>query len=105
MDDLLTKVINSGPWKPIPFTVYNYLEEEELYQNRLEAMGYDIGHDDFECKTLMTDNPTAVSFKDYVENTLQKGKVIIAVCVIGDNDSFTIVKPKSVSLEETLKKN
>ena len=35
MEELLRKVIEDGEWKPLRFTVYNYLEEEEYYQLHL----------------------------------------------------------------------
>ena len=32
MKELLFKVFEEGEWKPLRFTVYNYLEERERYQ-------------------------------------------------------------------------
>ena len=96
MKELLFKVFEEGEWKPLRFTVYNYLEEHERYQQNLGQMGYDNSYDDLVSKVVKIDNETAKQFKTYVENVIQNGKVIIAVCVLDDSNYFTIVKPKNV---------
>lgn len=97
------KVLNEGEWKPLRFTVYNYLEEEERYQQNLNRLGYDSSYEDLECKMIAVDNSEAHLFKNYVEKTLQNDKIVIAVCVMGENNYCTIVKPKSVEVSSMLK--
>jgi hypothetical protein len=96
MEELLNKVFEEEEWSPLRFTVYNYLEEKECYQQKLEKMGYESSYDDLVGKTIKIDNATAKQFKSYVENKLQHGKIVITVCVIENGDYFTIVKPQNV---------
>lgn len=105
MKDLLIKTMEEGEWKPLRFTVYNYLEEKEFYQKRLEQSGYDSGYDDLEGKTFACDNASSKQFKRYVENNLQGGMPIIAICVVDDSNYFTVVKPKNVDIHSLLKVN
>lgn len=102
MNELLVKIIEEGEWKPLRFTVYNYLDEKEFYQLHLRQKGYSDSIEDLECKTIEADNETAQSFKTYVEKGLQKGNVIIAVCVIDKSNFITVVKPKNVDIIATL---
>lgn len=102
MKELLFKVFEEGEWKPLRFTVYNYLEERERYQQNLERMGYSGSYDDLVSKTIKVDNEIAKEFKIYVENTLQNGKIIVAVCVLDNSDYFTIVKPKNADVISVL---
>lgn len=103
MKDLLLKVVKDGEWKPLRFTIYNYLEEKEYYQLHLTQNGYDNSFDDLECKTFETNNLTALKFKNYVERTLQNGYPIVTVCVMEGSNYFTIVKPKCVDILLALK--
>lgn len=105
MKELLFQVLEEGEWKPLRFTVYNYLEEQERYQQNLEKMGYDSSYDDLVSKTIKTDNETANKFKKCIENELQKGKIIVTVCVLDKSDYFTIVKPKDVDITSALSIN
>lgn len=103
MEELLLNVLEEGEWKPLRFTVYNYLEEKELYQLYLEKDGYDSGYDDLEGKTIVVNNMVARQFKQYIERKLQNGNPIVTVCVLEGRDYFTIVKPKNVDLRTVLK--
>lgn len=98
MNDLLMKVFDEGVWKPLRFTVYNYLEENEYYQQKLEKLGYGSTYEELEGKTIMADNVTAKRFKMYIENAIQNGNVIVAICVLDNSDYFTVVKPKDVDI-------
>ena len=103
MEELLRKVIEDGEWKPLRFTVYNYLEEEEYYQLHLNQNGYASSHDDLEGKTFIVKNAVAKQFKEYVEKKLQNEKPIVTICVFNDGDFFVAVKPKSVDIRTLLK--
>ena len=103
MEELLRKVIEDGEWKPLRFTVYNYLEEEEYYQLHLNQNGYDSSHDDLEGKTFIVKNAVAKQFKEYVEKKLQNENPIVTICVINDGDFFVAVKPKIVDIRTLLK--
>ena len=103
MEELLRKVIEDGEWKPLRFTVYNYLEEEEYYQLHLSQNGYDSSHDDLEGKTFIVKNAVAKQFKEYVEKKLQNENPIVTICVINDGDFFVAVKPKIVDIRTLLK--
>lgn len=105
MEELLLKVLEEGEWQSLRFTVYNYLEDKEFYQVKLKRIGCDYGYDDLEGKTISCDNMTARQFKRYVENDLQSGTPIIAVCVVDDYNFFTVVKPKNVDIHSILKMN
>lgn len=105
MEELLLKVLEEGEWKSLRFTVYNYLEEKEFYQLHLEKDGYDSGYNDLEGKTFACDNAVSKQFKRYVENNLQGGMPIIAICVVDDSNYFTVVKPKNVDIHSLLKVN
>lgn len=102
MGELILKIIEEGEWKPLRFTVYNYLEEKERYQQNLAKLGYECSYDDFECKTFECGNLIAKTFKRYVENKLQNDKVVITICVLDDRDFFTVVKPKNVDIVSAL---
>ena len=65
-------------------------------------MGYSGSYDDLVSKTIKVDNEIAKEFKIYVENTLQNGKIIVAVCVLDNSDYFTIVKPKNADVISVL---
>lgn len=103
MEELLLNVLEEGEWKSLRFTVYNHLEENEFYQQGLEKLGYDSCYDDLECKSFELDNLAARHFKRYVENTIQGGNVIVAVCVLDGRNYFTVVKPKNVDMLSALK--
>ena len=103
MEELLRKVIEDGEWKPLRFTVYNYLEEEEYYQLHLNQNGYDSSHDDLEGKIFIVKNEVAKQFKEYVEKKLQNENPIVTICVFNDGDFFVAVKPKSVDIRTLLK--
>lgn len=103
MKDLLLKVIEDGEWKPLRFTVYNYLEEKEYYQLHLEQNGYDSDIDSLEGKIIESDNFTARQFKQYVEKKLQSGFPVVTVCVLDGRNYFTVVKPKNVNVLSVLK--
>lgn len=103
MEELLRKVIEDGEWKPLRFTVYNYLEEEEYYQLHLNQNGYDSSHDDLEGKTFVVKNVVAKQFKEYVEKKLQNENPIVTICVFNDGDFFVAVKPKIVDIRTLLK--
>ena len=103
MEELLRKVIEDGEWKPLRFTVYNYLEEEEYYQLHLNQNGYDSSHDDLEGKIFIVKNEVAKQFKEYVEKKLQNENPIVTVCVINDGDFFVAVKPKIVDIRTLFK--
>lgn len=103
MEELLRKVIEDGEWKPLRFTVYNYLEEEEYYQLHLNQNGYDSSHDDLEGKTFIVKNAVAKQFKEYVEKKLQNENPIVTICVFNDGDFFVVVKPKIVDIRTLLK--
>lgn len=103
MEELLRKVIEDGEWKPLRFTVYNYLEEEEYYQLHLNQNGYDSSHDDLEGKIFIVKNEVAKQFKEYVEKKLQNENPIVTICVINDGDFFVAVKPKIVDIRTLLK--
>ena len=103
MEELLRKVIEDGEWKPLRFTVYNYLEEEEYYQLHLNQNGYDSSHDDLEGKTFIVKNAVANQFKAYVEKQLQNENPIVTICVFNDGDFFVVVKPKIVDIRTLLK--
>ena len=103
MEELLRKVIEDGEWKPLRFTVYNYLEEEEYYQLHLNQNGYDSSHDDLEGKTFIVKNAVAKQFKEYVEKKLQNENPIVTICVINDGDFFVAVKPKIEDIRTLLK--
>lgn len=99
------KILQEGVWKPIRFTVYNHLEEEEVYPQYLEKIGYDSGIDDLVCKTIPVDNDVAIEFKHYIEHKLQHGRRIVAVCVIDDTNFLTVVKPRNVDAWSILEKS
>ena len=103
MEELLLNVLEEGEWKPLRFTVYNYLEEKELYQLYLEKDGYDSGYDDLEGKTIVVNNMVARQFKQYIERKLQNGNPIVTVYVFDNGDFFTVVKPKSVDIRTLIK--
>ena len=103
MEELLRKVIEDGEWKPLRFTVYNYLEEEEYYQLHLNQNGYDSSHDDLEGKIFFFFYEVAKQFKEYVEKKLQNENPIVTICVINDGDFFVAVKPKIVDIRTLLK--
>ena len=103
MEELLRKVIEDGEWKPLRFTVYNYLEEEEYYQLHLNQNGYDSSHDDLEGKTFIVKNAVAKQCKEYVEKKLQNENPIVTICVFNDGDFFVAVKPKIVDIRTLLK--
>lgn len=103
MEELLRKVIEDGEWKPLRFTVYNYLEDEERYQLHLNQNGYDSSHDDLEGKIFFVKNEVAKQFKEYVEKKLQNENPIVTICVINDGDFFVAVKPKIVDIRTLLK--
>ena len=103
MEELLRKVIEDGEWKPLRFTVYNFLEEEEYYQLHLEQNGYDSSHDDLEGKTFIVKNVVAKQFKEYVEKKLQNENPIVTICVFNDGDFFVAVKPKIVDIRTLFK--
>ena len=103
MAELLQNVIEDGEWKPLRFTVYNYLEEEEYYQLHLNQNGYDSSHDDLEGKTFIVKNAVAKQFKEYVEKKLQNENPIVTICVFNDGDFFVAVKPKIVDIRTLLK--
>ena len=103
MEALLRKVIEDGEWKPLRFTVYNYLEEEEYYQLHLNQNGYDSSHNDLEGKTFVVKNVVAKQFKEYVEKKLQNENPIVTICVFNDGDFFVVVKPKIVDIRTLLK--
>lgn len=103
MEELLRKVIEDGEWKPLRFTVYNFLEEEEYYQLRLNQNGYDSSHDDLEGKIFIVKNAVAKQFKEYVEKKLQNENPIVTICVINDGDFFVAVKPKIEDIRTLLK--
>ena len=103
MEELLRKVIEDGEWKPLRFTVYNYLEEEEYYQLHLNQNGYDSSHDDLEGKIFIVKNEVAKQFKEYVEKKLQNENPIVTICVINDGDFFVAVKPKIIDIRTLLK--
>ena len=102
MEELLTQILESGEFKPLRFTVYNYLEEEERYQQNLSKFGYDSSYEDLEGKMLQMDNDTANAFKHYIEDDIQKGSVVVNICVLKDSNYITVVKPKSVELRTIL---
>ena len=103
MEELLQKVIEDGEWKPLRFTVYNYLEEEEYYQLHLNQNGYDSSHADLEGKTFIVKNAVAKQFKEYVEKKLQNENPIVTICVFNDGDFFVAVKPKIVDIRPLFK--
>lgn len=103
MEELLRKVIEDGEWKPLRFTVYNYLEEEEYYQLHLNQNGYDSSHDDLEGKIFIVKNAVAKQFKEYVEKKLQNENPIVTICVFNDGDFFVVVKPKIVDIRTLFK--
>ena len=103
IEELLRKVSEDGEWKPLRFTVYNYLEEEEYYQLHLNQNGYDSSHDDLEGKTFIVKNAVAKQFKEYVENKLQNENPIVTICVFNDGDFFVVVKPKIVDIRTLFK--
>jgi hypothetical protein len=105
MKELLEKIFEEGDWKPLRFTVYNYLEEKERYQQNLEHLGYDGSYDDLVGKIINVDNETAKQFKSYVENKLQDNKVIVAVCIIDKSNYITVVKPKDADAISILNTN
>lgn len=102
MKELLTKILESGEFKPLRFTVYNYLEEEERYQQNLSNLGYDSSYDDLEGKMIQMDSDIANTFKHYIEDELQNGSVVVNICVLNGSNYVTVVKPKSVELKSIL---
>ena len=102
MKELLLKVIDEEEWKPLRFTVYNYLDDNERYQYKLGVLGYDNSYEGLVGKTFKMDNDIAKQFKIYIEKNLQMDKVVVTVCVIDDQDYFTIVKPKDVDILSAL---
>lgn len=103
MKELFEKVIEEGEWQSLRFTVYNYLEEHERYQQNLERMGYDNSYEDLEGKAVIADNMVAKQFKNFIENKLQNGTIVVTVCVFEGRNYFTIVKPKNVDMLSILK--
>lgn len=102
MEELLTQILESGEFKPLRFTVYNYLEEEERYQQNLSNLGYDSSYEDLEGKIIQMDNDTANAFKHYIEDDIQNGSVVVNICVLKDSNYITVVKPKGVELHTIL---
>lgn len=102
MKELLTKILENGEFKPLRFTVYNYLEEEERYQQNLSNLGYDSSYEDLEGKMIQMDNDIANAFKHYIEDELQNGSVVVNICVLNGSNYITVVKPKSVELNSIL---
>lgn len=102
MEELLYEILEKGEFKPLRFTVYNYLEEEERYQQKLSCLGYDSSYEDLEGKVVKMDNDVAIEFKHYIEDRLQNGSVVVTICVLKDSNYITVVKPKSVNIYSIL---
>ena len=105
----LTEQIFRKDFRNMLFSVYNFAEEE-YYISKLGKLGYDNGIDNLEFITLDNNNSSnedLVSFKNYIENVLQNGRIIIGVLFYRSKGRITpiIIKPKSVLVEDILKES
>lgn len=105
----LTEQIFRKDFRNMLFSVYNFAEEE-YYISKLGKLGYDNGIDNLEFITLDNNNSSnedLVSFKNYIENVLQNGRVIIGVLFYRSKGRITpiIIKPKSALVEDILKES
>lgn len=105
----LTQQMFEKPFKSMLFSVYN-LAEEEFYIHKIKSLGYDCDIDDLEYMTIDRNgaNDSEVeSFKRYVEDELQMGKVIVGILLYKGKNAVVpvVVKPKSVKLEEIFKES
>lgn len=92
------------------FTVYN-LAEEDFYIGRIKQQGFSSDIDSLEYMSLSPceyTNEELLNFKNYIEQELQKGKVVIGILFLKNKKKGLIpiiVKPKSVSVKNLLEKS
>lgn len=103
----LTQQMFEKPFKDMLFGIYNFAEEE-FYIHGLKNLGYDGDIDSLEFIALDRNNCTNNEiklFKQYVEEDLQKSRVVIGVLLFKGKKEIVpiVVKPKSVRIEDFLK--
>lgn len=100
---------NSSSFRKMNFSVYN-LAEEEFYVYRLSKLGYNTDIDDLEFMILDRENISNKeinSFKTYIEDDIQKNRIIIGILLYkGKKEVVPIaIKPKGVNVEEVIKES
>ena len=105
----LTQQLFEKDFKDMLFSVYNFAEEE-YYTHSIKNLGYDTDIDSLEFMTLDMDgvsNNDLISFRHYIEDELQKGRVIISVMFYSGKRGIVpvVIKPKSVNIEDILKES
>jgi hypothetical protein len=89
--------------------VYNFAEDE-FYIHRLKNLGYDCDIDDLEYMTLDkggVNNEEVLLFKNYIEQEVQMGKVVIGVLLYKSKGGIVpvVIKPKNIDLEDIFNKD
>ena len=104
----LTQQIYEKPFRNMLYTIYNFAEEE-FYIHGLEKLGFENDIDSLEFISIDVDNVSfseITLFKRYIEDELQDGNVVIGVLLYKGGKSVIpiVIKPKSVDVEDILKK-
>lgn len=103
----LTQQLFEKPFKNMLFSIYNFAEDE-YYIHELKKLGYDTDIDSLEFITLDlngVDIKELTAFRQYVENDLQDGKIVIGILFYMSQKGLIpiVIKPKSVKIEEVFK--
>lgn len=105
----LTQQLFEKDFRNMLFGVYNFAEEE-YYIHNLSKLGYDSDIDSLEFITLDmngANNNDLVSFRQYIEDELQKGKAVVDVLFYSSKKGIVpvVIKPKDVNIEDILKES
>lgn len=103
----LTQQLFEKPFRNMLYSIYNFAEEE-FYIHGLKNLGYENDVDSLEFISLDIDgisNNEIALFKQYIENDLQNGNVIVGVLLFNGKKGVLpiVVKPKSIDIEDVLK--
>ena len=103
----LTQQMFEKPFRDMLYSIYNFAEEE-FYIHGLKNLGYENDVDSLEFISLDIDgisNNEIALFKQYIENDLQNGNVIVCVLLFKGKKGVLpiVVKPKSIDIEDVLK--
>lgn len=105
----LTQQLFENKFRNMLFSIYNFIEEE-YYINSIKSLGYDGDIDSLEFMILDTNGVSheeLLLFRHYIEDEIQKGRVIVSImfypCKKGTIS--IVIKPKSVNIEDIIKKS
>lgn len=102
----LSEQLFSKNFRPMLFSIYN-IAEEERYLVGLEQMGFEYGIEDLECllfDTMEMEERELNAFKSYIEDTVQKGNVLVGIFVVkGNKLGMAAVKPRKIDIIDVLK--